>query len=64
VSARRAERLGRAVGGHRRHGLYVIATTMAPEQMNSAKVVATYKSLAEGKGLSSSLCVKVLDGWD
>jgi len=27
-------------------GLYVIATTMAAEQMDSAKVVATYKSLA------------------
>src|ERR1035437_1508658 len=27
-------------------GIYVIATTMAPEQMDAAKVVATYKSLA------------------
>jgi len=27
-------------------GLYVIRTTMAPEQMDAAKVVATYKSLA------------------
>src|SRR5665647_2019655 len=27
-------------------GLYVIRTTVAPEQMDSAKVVATYKSLA------------------
>ena len=27
-------------------GLYVIRTTMAPEQMTAAKVVATYKSLA------------------
>jgi len=27
-------------------GLYVIATTVGPEQMNPAKVVATYKSLA------------------
>jgi len=26
--------------------LYVIRTTMAPEQMTAAKVVATYKSLA------------------
>jgi len=27
-------------------GIYVIRTTVAPEQMNTAKVVATYKSLA------------------
>src|SRR5674476_1232132 len=27
-------------------GLYVIRTTVAPEQMDAAKVVATYKSLA------------------
>jgi transposase len=27
-------------------GLYVIATTIGPEQMDAAKVVATYKSLA------------------
>src|ERR1039458_7651992 len=27
-------------------GIYVIRTTMAPEQMDAAKVVATYKSLA------------------
>ena len=27
-------------------GLYVIATTVGPEQMDAAKVVATYKSLA------------------
>ena len=26
-------------------GIYVIRTTMAPEQMDAAKVVATYKSL-------------------
>ena len=29
-------------------GIYVIRTTMAPEQMDAAKVVATYKSLAPG----------------
>src|SRR5450759_2832913 len=27
-------------------GIYVIRTTMAPEQMDAAKVVATYRSLA------------------
>jgi hypothetical protein len=40
-------------------GIYVIATTMAPEQMDAAKVVATYKSLARVE--RDFRCLKAID---
>ena len=40
-------------------GIYVIRTTMAPEQMDAAKVVATYKSLARVE--RDFRCLKTID---
>jgi len=40
-------------------GIYVIRTTMAPEQMDAAKVVATYKSLARVE--RDFRCLKAID---
>jgi transposase len=42
-------------------GIYVIRTTMAPEQMDAAMVVATYKSLAQVERDSRSLKAIDLD---